>query len=523
MRKIKVDDLAVGIRDDSAANKLESLAHKWAHYMDSPADYVNDIILAGRTDGQQLLPYQADILDAVARYDRVGLAAANGVGKDAISAWLIEWFLATHKESQVPCTSGVTRQLKEILFSRVHQYTGQSLNRRSFRLMDMAVRVKGREKTWFAYGFTAKEGSEGQGESKTEGFHADNLMYVITEARAVPGYVWNAVRKACTHRGNKIFAQSVPGVEYGEFYKIFTTQRDSWKSFRFPAAYRVPESEGGGYKPTTPLVSQESLDERIKAWQNDQALIDASIFANFIKQGGDSLIPMHWIKVSVDNAIEPYPNDTVYYGVDVARGGQDKSAICRIKGNKITYLKSFSLDNTMHLVAIIKALYDQEPGRIYVDVIGYGSGVCDRLREMGCNCVGINVHNIARYENKYPDLRTEMWVNIRDFLDPNCREQIQLPDDPELAEELSSVKIKFKQSDGRQIIEQKDDLKKRIGRSPDKADALCLAFFAKRAPIGVEKKKRVEEEPLKPGQIRCPAHWFRTTAGEVSPVMGIPI
>jgi hypothetical protein len=114
----------------------------------------------------------------------------------------------------------------------------------------------------------------------------------------------------------------------------------------------------------------------------------------------------------------------------------------------------------------------EKPDQIMVDVIGIGSGVYDRLNELGFPVVSVNVAERAVDSEEYARVRDELWSRVKDAL----QEGLSLPDDEELAGQLSAPKYKF-DSAGRIVIESKEDMKKRGVDSPDRADALCLTFY----------------------------------------------
>ncbi len=163
-------------------------------------------------------------------------------------------------------------------------------------------------------------------------------------------------------------------------------------------------------------------------------------------------------------------------GVDVAISDRDRTAIIRRKGRCAYNLERFGNHNTMEIVGRVKRIImDEKPTRVYVDCIGIGAGVVDRLREMGFDCVeGINVARSANDKEKFKNLRAELWSDMRDWLYQDMA--VQIPDEDELHGELCS--LGFKETSSGQIqIESKDDLRARGLPSPDGADALALTMF----------------------------------------------
>lgn len=163
-------------------------------------------------------------------------------------------------------------------------------------------------------------------------------------------------------------------------------------------------------------------------------------------------------------------------GVDVAISDRDRTAIIRRKGRCAYNLERFGNHNTMEIVGRVKRIImDENPLRVYIDCIGIGAGVVDRLREMGFDCVeGINVARSANDKEKFKNLRAELWSDMRDWLYQDM--PVQIPDEDMLHGELCSLGFK-ETSTGQIQIEGKDDLRSRGLPSPDGADALALTMF----------------------------------------------
>ena len=164
-------------------------------------------------------------------------------------------------------------------------------------------------------------------------------------------------------------------------------------------------------------------------------------------------------------------------GVDVALGDNDKTAIIRRKGRVAYNLETFRNMNTMEIAGYLKHVIEREkPYRVYIDCIGVGAGVVDRLRELNFSFVdGVNVARSANNKDKYRNLRAELWSEMRDWLTQEMT--VQIPDSDELHGDLCNLGYKY-DSNGRLQIESKDDLKSRGMPSPDIADALSLTFYS---------------------------------------------
>lgn len=169
----------------------------------------------------------------------------------------------------------------------------------------------------------------------------------------------------------------------------------------------------------------------------------------------------------------------VEFGCDIARFGQDSTVIAIRKGLAVLPLVVLKKKDTMEVTGkIIELARQHKPQAIKVDDIGVGGGVTDRLKEQSYPVVPINVAEAPRDPEKFADLRSELWWMLRERLDPNPKTNptpIALPKDDELLGDLCGIKYKIT-SKGQIRVESKEDMKKRIKRSPDRGDAVVLAF-----------------------------------------------
>jgi hypothetical protein len=164
-------------------------------------------------------------------------------------------------------------------------------------------------------------------------------------------------------------------------------------------------------------------------------------------------------------------------GVDVAVSDRDRTAIIRRRGRLAYNLEKFGNHNTMEICGRLKRIITEEkPDRVYVDCIGIGAGVVDRMQEMGYECVeGVNVARSANEKEKFKNLRAELHSEMRDWLTQEM--PVQIPDSDDLHGEMTSYGYKFT-SNGQLQIESKDDLRARGMPSPDGNDALMLTMYA---------------------------------------------
>ncbi len=160
--------------------------------------------------------------------------------------------------------------------------------------------------------------------------------------------------------------------------------------------------------------------------------------------------------------------------VDVARFGPDQSVLLLANSNRVLDIKTHQGLDTMELTGrIVDAHRRWGPERIVVDEIGIGAGVVDRLKELNLPVSGINVGRPARQRRQFANLRAEGFWGLYELFN---QEALAIPNDAELAGQLSSLRHRYN-SRGQFLIEPKEDTRARGLPSPDKADALMLAFL----------------------------------------------
>ena len=195
------------------------------------------------------------------------------------------------------------------------------------------------------------------------------------------------------------------------------------------------------------------------------------------------VIPGEWVRLAQERWRDrPRPSTPMEaLGVDVARGGADKTIIATRYGNWLDELTSYPGLSTPDGPAVAALVVNRrrDNAKVNVDVIGVGSSVFDCLRpSLGNSVVAMNASEGSDRRDKSGQLgflnrRAEWWWGLREALDPASGQDLALPPDPELRVDLCAPRWKLT-ARGIQI-ESKDDLRKRIGRSPDRGDAVVYA------------------------------------------------
>lgn len=446
-------------------------------------------------EGEAAAQYQCEILQALAKHKRVSARGPHGLGKSTIAAWAIHWFALTRDGTdwKIPTTASVWRQLSEFLWPEVHKWArrldwkriGRPAYQEGAELLRMALHLS----TGAAFALASDQ------PSALEGAHADSILYVFDEAKAIPTAIFDAAEGAFSTTGEALaLAISTPGASVGRFYDI-QSRRAGYEDW-WVRAVRLPETIAAG------RISTEWAEARKRQWGETSPVYQTRVLGDFATGDTGSVIPLAWVEAAnerweVLRELRQLEKEFHSVGVDVAWTGDDKSVIALRFGNAIAELRTFTKVDPMALTGHVTGIIDKhrkpgiKAGHAVVDVVGIGAGVVARLRERQYRTVAFNAGSgtdlvdIAG-ELGFVDKRSAAWWRMREMLDPANGFGIALPQDDELTGELVSPTWKVT-STGRIRVESKDDLRKanRLGRSPDKADAVVMAFWDEEPDDGV--------------------------------------
>lgn len=229
-----------------------------------------------------------------------------------------------------------------------------------------------------------------------------------------------------------------------------------------------------------------NLDDKQIQWRRNKiASYDEDTFKQeypftaseaFLESNKDSFIKLEHVQKARFCNFEFVNNPSpLIIGVDPARGGDDTS-ICIRKGREVFPIERVKNKTLTEVVYRIKELIEEHnPERVFIDVGGLGYGVYEPLKNDGYDDIvyPVTFNSIAEESTKYSNKRAECWGRMRKWL---MDEPCLIPDDEHLCSDLTSVTLKSVDSKSRLVLEDKENVKKRLGRSPDSGDSLALTF-----------------------------------------------
>jgi hypothetical protein len=297
-----------------------------------------------------------------------------------------------------------------------------------------------------------------------QGFHSPNLLFILDEASGIAEEVFEVAQGALSTEGAKVLMTANPTRLSGYFYDSHHKLRHRWKTLKVSCL-------------DSPRVSQTYAEDVALQYGQDSSVYNVRVLGEFPKAEDDVVIPLHLIEDALVREIEPSEAFKPVWGLDVARYGDDRSALAKRRGNALMEpVKAWRGYDTMQTVGRVVEEYRltdafERPSEILVDVIGIGAGVVDRLQELGLPARGINVGESSTADG-YARLRDQLWWRCRQwFEDRMCI----MPEDDDLIAELVDVKYTIR-SNSKIEIEPKDKMKERTKHSPDLADAFVLTF-----------------------------------------------
>lgn len=441
-----------------------------------------------------LAPYQEHILDAIPRYKKVCVRSLHGVGKTTIAAIIVHIFALTREgdDWKIPQVASVFKQLTRYLWPEIHKW--------SRRIKWDVVGRKPYDLRWELqkFGLHLSTGSAfplaSEDAASIEGAHAKRLLYLFDESKSIPASTFDSAEGAFSNAGDKTrgapdeayaFAISTPGEPNGRFYEIQTRQPgyEDWYVIRIT----LDEAVNAG------RVSPDWAEQRALQWGRNSAMYQNKVLGEFAKDAIDGLIPLQWVEAAQDRwEGYPYENRTrlSVVGIDVARSGQDKTVFAKRYGQYIAKLKAEHIASTTEVAGIGKEMLRGTDAYASVDVIGIGAGVVDTMRDNGIDVEAFNASKSATGTDfngllEFANRRAEAWWALRDALDPKNGFELALPPDDELLGDLTSPRYR-RLPTGKIRVEEKDEVKKRLGRSPDRGDAVVMTIAPRYSDDGEE-------------------------------------
>lgn len=455
---------------------LQAEMDQWmARYADEPVLWVRECLGADPDPWQVkvLRAYQRAISpQATDRDRRISIRSGHGPGKTALLAWIAIHFILFRFPQKTAATAPTESQMYDALFSEIRTWITR-LPEPIQKLLDVKSDrielVSARSESFFSAKTARPEKPEA-----LAGVHSEWVLLIADEASGIHELIFEAASGSMSgHNAITILAGN-PVRSTGLFFDTHHKLKERWTTF-VVSCY------------DSPRIALSFIEDMKARYGELSNAFRVRVLGEFPIGDADTIIPRDWIEAAAGREVEP-ATKTVVWGLDVAYMGDDRSALVKRNGNVVPERPQWKRGlETMQVVGWVKGEWDKtasvdRPTEICVDSIGYGAGVADRLRELGLPIRAVNVSESPALGGNYPNLRTELWYEGRAwFAARDCRLPAYVAGGgdevmEDFVEELAAQTYEPPSSTGKTMATPKKIVKKKLGRSPDFADAFMLTF-----------------------------------------------
>jgi hypothetical protein len=397
---------------------------------------------------------------------REAVASGHGIGKSALVAWLILWIMSTRPYAKGTVTANTAEQLQSKTWAELAKWKTRCITGNWFELNSgkgsLSLYHKAFPETWMCKASTCRE----ENSEAFAGQHAENStsFYIFDEGSAVPDKIWEVAEGGLTDGEPMFFTFGNPTRNVGQFKKCFN-MNSGWRSRNIDSR-------------TCRMPNKELHKDWIDKWGIDSDFVRVRILGRFPNADDTQFMPSNVVADAMAREPGMYlGNDPLIMGFDVARGGGDNCVIMFRRGKdakseKVYVIPAEKSRNSMRVISMLTMIINRHmPDQIFVDETGIGGPVLDRLAQLGYPALGVKFGGDADDKRLYSNKTAEMSMRCLEWMQHGG----SIPDESQLEQELIARTFGHNKHD-QLVMEPKDELKRRIGCSPDWADALLLTF-----------------------------------------------
>jgi hypothetical protein len=432
--------------------------------------------------GEELWSKEREIIESIHKHRRTAVPSCHESGKSYLASRAMAHWIDCHPpgEAFVVSTADTDSQVKAVLWRELRKAATIAKRRGKpfpgrMNLGEWYLTENGDELV--AFGRKAADTDP----SAFQGIHARYVLVVIDEACGVPKALWDAADSLIANEDSRMLAIGNPDDSTSYFAEV-CKPGSGWNVIPIDA-YQTPNFTGEWVpKEVRPLlISKLWVEEKAKVWGENSPLFLAKVRGQFPESADDGVVRLSSVRHCQLGEVED-DGVPVELGVDVGGGG-DYSVIRERRGMKPGRVWRDHQPDTMTVVGLtVRAIAATGASSVKVDVIGIGWGVADRLEELRrdgahkARVVRVNVGEASTEPKRFPKLRDQIWWEVGRQLTEDGAWDLSEEDDDVIAQ-LIAPKYSI-DSAGRVKVEPKEETRARIGRSPDDADALLLAYYS---------------------------------------------
>jgi hypothetical protein len=421
--------------------------------------------------GKQIKDRAFNGTDAVAPI-RYAIASGHQTAKTTMLSWLVCFIMSTRVGCQGTVTANTFTQLQNKTWASIQRWMKCCVTASWFEIGSEKIYRKGHKESWFVSAQTCSE-------DNSESFAGQNCsgstsFYIFDESSAISDKIFEVAEGGLLSGEPMIILAGNPTRAEGKLYRTcFGSEKNRWNHFVIDSR----ESE---------ISNKEQIQQWIDDYGLDSDFCRVRILGLPPRASDLQFIDTNRVKLARER--QPFYDETdpLVVGIDIARGGADSNVIYFRRGADGKSIPPIRIPgehtkDSMYMVAkiaeVMSGVYTkgEKPAMAFLDSVGIGGPIGDRLRQLGYK----NVMDVS-FAWKSPDvkcanMRSYCWSRMRDWLATGA-----IVDDPQLELDLTAPGYTHNASDAI-LLESKDTIKKR-GNSPDIADALALTFAMNVAP-----------------------------------------
>lgn len=431
--------------------------------------------------------WQADVLTLLGQpgRKRVAMKACAGPGKTAVLAWAgwhrLACFAAPGEHPKGDATSITGDNLQDNLWAELARWRNASpFLQRAFEWTGRRIFARDHPETWFLAAKSWPKSADLETVGRTlSGLHSRFPFYLIDESGDIPpNMLRSAEQGLSTCEDGLIITAGNTTSQTGLLYEASVRLRGEWDEGKYKVVSITADPDD---PKRTPRIEAEWARQQIQAYGRENPWVMAYVLGQFPPGSINALLSVEDVEAAMDRSPQAgsYEWAEKRLGVDVARFGDDRTVGFPRQG--IVALPPFVMRHARDS-AVSVDIANRVMGRInewspdgdevspfFDDTVGWAHGAVDVLRASGRSPYAVQFDKPSA-NPRYANMRAQMWMEMAEWVKSGgC-----LPRIPELVAELTSPTYSFPH--GKFVIEPKDMVKKRLGRSPDLADALALTF-----------------------------------------------
>lgn len=439
---------------------------------------------------------------------RVAIKGCHSSSKTYTAAQLILWFITRYDDGIAIDTAPGERQVKVIMWGEIHKALSKpeiAIEYPPAGAMSLHL-----SRNNYALGFSTDKSDMGV---KFQGYKAPHLLWVLDEAPGIEAEVYDAISGSAAGDDVRILLLGNPSSPGGPFYDAFTINRANWKTFTIdgydtPNFAKLKTLAEGDYERMTQLLEQLPLDhsaityaprpylitpvwakEQLAVWGEDGPLWAWKVRGQFPLQAEDALIGLKWLEAAREPKVLEGDESVLFAGIDVAAGGADETVcVIRTKAGRIVQWGAWYGHTTGQVINFLTP-YKRRLEHINYDSAGPGEYFGPALEVAGFReVIPVNVGEATDYDDRFSRLKDQLYWALRERFEHGGVSGL---DDDLMITQLASLRFEINLR-GLVEMEKKSSMEKRGIKSPDRAEALMLAFADRRAGIYVLAQEQAE-------------------------------